>query len=112
MQYYWEAVTYERIQSWVLMLLFDLFNLNSKDELSNLIGYKQQDLIKDMNIEAILELPILDVNKMANYSYFILRRESERFFLQVFLQILILDYKAKSKDFDKLNRKLSLIKRV
>ena len=111
-QYYWEAVIYERIQSSVLMLLFDLSNSNSKEELSNLIGLENQNLIKEMNIEAILNLPILDFNKFAGYSYFILRRESERFFLQVFLEILIPDYKLKSKDLDKINRKLAPLTKV
>ena len=109
-QYYWEAVIYERIQSSVLMLLFDLSNSKSKEELSNLIGIENQNFIREMNIEAILNLPILDFNKFSKYSYFILRRESERFFLQVFLQLQISDYKLKSRDLDKINKKLAPLK--
>ena len=94
------------------MLLFDLSNSKANEELSNLVGFSQQDVIKKMNIDAILELPILDFNKMAAYSYFILRRESERYYLQVFLQILIPDFKTKSKDFDKNNTNFIHLKEV
>ena len=112
MQYFWEGVTKERIESWVLILLFDLSNFRSKEELSNLIGNSHQHVVKDINIDAILELHIQDFNKMANYSFFILSRESERFFLQAFLQMLIPDFKSKSKNFDKINKKFILMKKV
>lgn len=41
---------------------------------------------------------------MASYSFFILRRDCEKFMLQAMLQILIPDFKIKSKEFDKLGK--------
>lgn len=38
MQYYCDAVTRDRVQSSVLMLLFDLAHCDSTDELADLIG--------------------------------------------------------------------------
>ena len=111
-QYFCESVTYERIQSSVLMLLLDLYHNNSIDELSNLIGLSSHKVIVDMNIDEILKLRVLDYKKMADYSYFVLRRESERFMLQVFMQIQLPDFKAKSRDFDKINKKFVELKKV
>ena len=111
-QYFCESVTYERIQSSVLILLLDLYHNNSKGELSNLIENSSHKVIADMDIDAILKLHVLDYKKMADYSYFVLRRESERFMLQVFMQIQVPDFKAKSRDFDKINRKFAKVKKV
>jgi len=47
-------------------------------------------------------------NKLSKYSYFILRRDSEKFLLQAMLQTLIKDFKSKSKHFDKINEELKL----
>ena len=88
-QYYWDSVTVERIRSSVLMLFFDLANCSDVDELSDMVGSNCKDTLVDMDIEAALGLQVLDFVRMSEYSYFVLRRESERFMQQVILQMLI-----------------------
>ena len=94
------------------MLFFDLANCSAVDELADLVGSNCKDILVDMDIEAALGLQVLDFVRMSEYSYFVLRRESERFMQQAILQMLISDFKSKSKDFDKINKKFIVKNKV
>ena len=90
-----ESAMLNRIKSAVYMLFLDFVNYKCDAELKNIFGADYSFLIEDTHINDVLDTKISDPLKMAEYSYFIMRRSSERYICQVLLQTLIKDLKQK-----------------
>ena len=89
-----------RIRSAVYLLFLDLVNSNCDIELSQVFSERFKELTEDLKFDSVMKIKIFNPIKLSDYSYFILRRSSERFICQAMIETLIKDFKSCNEEFE------------
>ena len=59
-----------------------------------------KELTEDLKFDSVMKIKIFNPIKLSDYSYFILRRSSERFICQAMIETLIKDFKSCNEEFE------------